>query len=120
MAIASQAEISAFLYKFKFFAQVPGCFVFVERDKNMQSLAELGITIPQAKNTILQLAYTNYSSGPEDDRDYPGRKVWVFGDHIDAEEVYIKLSNDLSSNIAKCISFHKADCEIIYPYRREV
>ncbi len=117
MSAASQQEISDFLFKFKFFAQIPGSFSFIETPKNMRDLTELGLTTTHALNTILQLTDINYSSGPEDDRDYPGKKVWKFGDDINSEEIYIKLSNDLSHNIAKCISFHKSEHRLIYPYK---
>jgi hypothetical protein len=118
LSVASQKEISDFLFKFKFFAQIPGSFSFIETEKNMRDLAELGLTVTHALNTILQLTYTHYSSGPEDDRDYPGKKVWIFRDDIDGEEIYIKLSNDLNHNIAKCISFHKSKHRLIYPYKK--
>ena len=117
MSIATQSEINQFLFKFKFFAQNFECFSFIERDKNLQSLAELGITSCQAINIILQLTYKNYSDGPEPDVNYPGHNVWKFGYNLDAEEIYIKLSDDFGSNIAKCISFHKADFIISYPYK---
>lgn len=44
--------------------------------------------------------------------------IWEFGVEIDNEEVYIKLSDDLSHNIAKCISFHKTEFKISYPYKK--
>ena len=75
MDVAKQSDISDFLYKFKFFAQDLKYFSFIKRGKNMQSLADLGITIPQAINIILRC------------------------------------------NVAKCISFHKADFAISYPYK---
>ena len=117
MGVVKQSDISDFLYKFKFFAQVPGCFSFIERDKNMQSLADLGITIPQTINIILRLTYKNCSGGPEIDSDYPDHNVWEFGYNLDGEELYIKLSDNSSCNVAKCISFHKADFAISYPYK---
>lgn len=117
MSVATQSEIKDFLFKFKFFAQNFECFSVIERDKYLQSLAELGISSSQARNVILQLTYKNYSSGPEPDLDYPGHNVWKFGYNLDGEEIYIKLSDDFSRNIAKCISFHKADFVISYPYK---
>lgn len=117
MDLASKEDIIDFLFKFKSFAQTPGFFSLVERDKNMQSIAELGITVPQALDVILQLTCENYSSGPEVDHDYPEQSVWVFGTTIDGEEIYIKLSDDFKYSVAKCISFHKADFAILYPYQ---
>lgn len=117
MHIARKEDIGNFFYKFKFFAQNPECFTFIERDKNMKSLAELGIKTPQAKNTILQLTYKDYCSGPEKDHEYPDCSIWTFGYEINDKEVYIKLSDDFSHNIAKCISFHIAELPISYPHK---
>ena len=83
----------------------------------MQSIAALGITIPQAVNIILNLNYKNYCSGPETDKIYPKHHLWVFGYEHEGEEIYIKLSDDFGHNIAKCISFHKADFVMQYPYK---
>jgi len=58
------------------------------------------------------------SKGPEKDRDRKRGNIWEFGAEIDNEEVYIKLSDDFSRNIAKCISFHKAEFKISYPYKK--
>lgn len=119
MAVARKPEIKGFLYTFKFFAQDFNQFHFVEREKNMQSLAELGITIPQAINTLLKLTYKNYSGGPEKDDHFTESNVWFFGCKIDGEEIYIKLSDNFKHNKAKCISFHKSKYKITYPYDEE-
>ena len=117
MCIASQSDINNFLFQFKFFAQITGQFTFLERYKNMQALAQLGISIEQALNVILGLTYKNYIRGPVTDSDYPDRNIWEFGCVLDGKEIYIKLSDNLSHNFAKCISFHEADFSISYPYQ---
>jgi hypothetical protein len=109
-------DITDYLFKFKSLAQYPGCFHFIEREKNLISLADLGITISDARNTIMQLTYSNYCGGPEEDRDRPGQTIWKFGCSLGGDDVYIKLSGNFSYNIAKCISFHKADGPLFYPY----
>ena len=43
--------------------------------------------------------------------------MWDFGYNMDNEEVYIKLSDDFNHSVAKCISFHKPDFVIVYPYK---
>jgi len=119
LCVTSQTEINHFLYKFKFFAQNPQCFTFEERDKNMRDLAELGITPPQTKNIICELTYRNYSSGPDPDKDvsYPNNNTWKFGYDLDGTEIYIKLCDDFSNKVAKCLSFHKAKHTITYPHK---
>ena len=116
MCIASQSDITDFLFKFKFFAQDLSKFIFVERDKNIKAIAELGITIAQTQATILDLTYINYIAGPDVDEGYPDHNVWKFGYNLNTDELYIKLSDNFNYNIAKCISFHKADFVISYPY----
>ncbi len=120
MSIATKPQIEGFLYSFKFLAQNFTQFHFVERGENMQSLAELGITIPQAINTIIKLTPQNYSVGPEKDDYFPKNNIWIFGSDIDDEEIYIKLSDNFKHNIAKCISFHKSTGRINYPYKNKV
>jgi len=113
------SEISAFLFQFKFFAQaVPG-FSLIERQKNIDSITAMGITIPQLKSVILKLTPKNYVSGPEEDVKYPEHYIWLFGYDFGGEEVYIKLSGNFSHGVAKCISFHKAEYPMRYPYSEE-
>ena len=116
MSIPTASEIIAFLRKFKRLAQ--NNFTFVHRKKNLDSISRLGIKIRQAKTVIMQLTYENYHKGPEKDRDRKKGNIWEFGTEIDSEEVYIKLSDDFSHNIAKCISFHKAEFEMSFPYKK--
>lgn len=119
MATATKAEIVGFLYQFKFFSDLPNGFNFVERKKNMDCIAELGISIGQVKKVIKDLTDKNYVSGPEPDKDYQSKKVWKFGYSLDEQELYIKLADDLGHSVAKCISFHKALFPLTYPYQLE-
>lgn len=94
-----------------------GGFHFMERPVNMKSLAELGLTIEQAGEVICQLTYVDYTAGPDRDVDYPNHNIWTFGYDIDEVEVYIKLSDNFSFGIAKCLSFHISEHPMIYPYK---
>jgi len=116
MKVATPKEITDFLKNFKKTAQ--NKFELIPRKLNLDFISHLGITIRQAKNMIMQLTYENYYNGPEKDRDRQKGNIWEFGADIDNEGVYIKLSDDLSSNIAKCLSFHKPEFKITYPYRK--
>lgn len=106
-------EITAFLKDYKKYLQSK--FYFVQRQKNLQTLTQLGITIRHAKEIIAGLSYCDYCSGPLDDRDRPGRRLWEFGYSISGKNIYIKLSDDFSSGYAKCISFHIAEFELEFP-----
>lgn len=116
MDLPTSTEIIAFLRNFKRWAQRN--FIFIHRKKNLDAISQLGIKIKQAKAIIMQLTYENYHQGPEKDRDRNVGNIWEFGAKVDSQEVYIKLSDDFSQNIAKCISFHKAEFEISYPYKK--
>ena len=112
-------EIRGLLFKFKFFAENSSQFSFIEREKNMTSLGELGMCIGQAKNVILQLTPFDYVEGPLQDEKYPSHNLWVFGVSFNSDEVYIKLSDNFRCNVAKCISFHKAEYSLVYPNRNQ-
>jgi hypothetical protein len=88
-----------------------GRFTFVPRAKNLEGLAELGITVAQAEAFVAGLTVNNYSWGPEDDADRPGEEVWVFGKSIDKTMAYIKLKVEDGRNgpLVKCLSFHPSD-----------
>lgn len=115
MTIPSRRKIKAFLKEFKDFSDKK--FEFVDRPKNMQLLMDLNINDLIAKEIILNLTHKNYSNGPEKDRDREKGNVWKFGSRINGEEVYIKLSDDFTGDKARCISFHKAEFKIEYPYK---
>jgi hypothetical protein len=85
----------------------------------MQSSAELGIRAHHIRDIILKLMPNNYYSGPVKDKKYPDHNVWIFGYNLDGQEIYIKLSDNFSCNIAKCISFHKSSFPLSYPYKNE-
>ncbi|MDP3919309.1 MAG: hypothetical protein Q8R76_00670 [Candidatus Omnitrophota bacterium] len=112
-----KTQIAAFLKAFKSFAVRPGGWTLVPRRKNLESIMEMGITIPQVKAAILGLKVTDYSSGPEADRDRQGINVWVFGAKMNADGIYIKLSDNFRGDQAKCLSFHKAEFPIRKPFK---
>ena len=114
----SESAVADFLFHFKFTAQSSCGYTFWEREKNMQTLAELNLSIEDALEVIYQLTPRDYCSGPEPDRDYRNQRVWKFGCNIDGQEIYVKLADDYRHK-AKIISFHKAERPIQYPFRRE-
>lgn len=117
MCTSRPAEVGNFLTVFKFYAQSPINFQYLEeRDVNINSIGELGIKPYQVREMILQLTPKNYISGPETDADFPKHNVWKFGVKLNDVEVYIKLSDNFSHGIAKCISFHKAKFPITYAF----
>lgn len=83
-------------------------FIPVDRDKNLKTLAKLGLTWNDAKDEIYDLKYQNYVKGPEEDRDYPNEdKLWVFKKKILGETIYVKFKIQyLKNKEAKILSFH--------------
>lgn len=65
-------EINSFLEKAKRLISI-GKYDFVPRRTNMQTLAQYGLTIADAKEEILSLMVGDYYKGPKQDFDRP---VW--------------------------------------------
>lgn len=115
MTLGKKAEVTLFLIRFKM--EMQKCFRPIPRRKNMESIARLGIGIDDIKDTVYQLTYKDYVSGPSEDFDNKGYNVWVFGATVCGYELYIKLSDDFSGNEAKCLSFHEPESECHYPFK---
>jgi hypothetical protein len=88
-----------------------------DRVINKESLLKLGLTQKQREDEVLSLSISNYSSGPHKDIYKPG-DYWVFGKLIDGIEVYIKLkiAGPPGHEHALCLSFHKSDNPLTYPF----
>ena len=108
-------QVTLFLFQFKEFAQ--NNFKFVEREKCLDTIARLGITIKQAKDEILGLTHEDYYRGPISDTGPRGGKYWEFGKTICGEQVFIKLKTVSEYGVAICFSFHIPDKTIEYPYK---
>jgi len=88
--------------------------------KNLQALAELGLTERQREEYILSLSVEDYVAGPIRDELKPG-DYWVFGRNIGNIEVYIKLKLIQTRNDdekAVCLSFHAAERPLKYPLKK--
>lgn len=106
---ASKDDIVSFLSHAKELVST-GRYAFIPRRKNMQSLAQYGLTVADAKDEILDLVDTDYYKGPKKDFDLdrPG-DIWEFKKDIDGTTFYIKLKIDKTDDrsILKCIGFHE-------------
>ncbi len=105
-----------FLTEFKNIAVNGRGLDVVPRLENKNALLELELTAKNRYDEILSLTVDNYCEGPLEDRDRPGY-VWCFGKRINEKEVYIKLKIAIVEGIkiAKCLSFHIAKYQLIYP-----
>jgi hypothetical protein len=109
-----------FLREFKQIATSGRGIDIVDRRKNMQALARLGLTKGNCREEILGLSVEDYCDGPKPDKDRPG-EVWEFGKLIEDREVYIKLkiARVKGVKLAKCISFHEAERSLCFPFGRD-
>lgn len=87
-----------------------GKYDFIPRRKNMQALAQYGLTIKDVKNEILDLRVKDYYKGPKQDYDAkrPG-EIWEFKKNIDGTVFYIKVKivEENGEEVLKCLGFHE-------------
>lgn len=85
-------------------------------------MTSLGLKPSDVGEIICGLIYTDYVYGPENNKSRSGKQsgqVWTFGKHIENVDIYIKVHLVSTKQYAKCvcISFHKADYYMQYPYK---
>ncbi len=82
-------------------------WILVTRDKNIQAIIDLGMTLEEVGLEISTLSVGNYRSGPEPDSTVQG-DVLTFLKQIRGQEVYIKLklSEDKRDSMVRVVSFH--------------
>jgi len=116
MRDAQPWHVKLFLFQFKEFAQ--NVFSFYPREESLDTIARLGITIPQAKEEILGLTYEDYYRGPIPDKDRRGEEYWEFGKTISDKQVFIKLKTVSEHSAAICFAFHIPEEQIEYPFKK--
>ncbi len=108
---ASTSDISAFLAKAKNL-MTAGKYVFIPRGKNMQALADHGMTVADAKSEIIGLVVGDYYKGSKQDFDpaQPG-DIWEFKKMVDGTQFYVKVKivQENGEDILKCLGFHEDD-----------
>lgn len=108
---ASASDIATYLARVKKLLSA-GKYDFVPRRKNMQALAQHGLTITDAKNEILGLVIGDYYKGPKRDLDLncPG-DLWEFKKGIDGIPFYVKVKivQKNGEDLVKCLGFHEDD-----------
>jgi len=91
----------------------------VSRKRNLNLLSYLGLTEVLAKKEVIELSVRDYCEGPiGDDNPQERGNVYIFGKDIDGDEAYIKLKIGYTGEqrIAKCLSFHRAEKRLKYPF----
>jgi len=106
------------LLRLKMILSREGKLTFVEREKNLESLSMLGMLPAEIPSVLRELRVSDYSQGPLDDD--KGRPIqwWVFGCNYCDVVLYIRVAVYRDKVI--CLSFHEAEHDVAYPFRREV
>lgn len=118
-SVTTRRDVSRFLTLMKEKLRSGGRIVFVDRNKNSQALFELGITPSYREQIIKSLEVEDYSEGPNEDTIFnSGKPLWVFGKMFNEQEIYIKIHFGVGLDTI-CISFHKAEKSLNYPFRKE-
>ena len=116
-SISSFEEVERFLSNL--FGKLRICEIrFLDnRDKNLATIAELEIPRDHRKEIIKNLTVEDYSEGPIKDALNLFGDMWVFGKDVKNQEIYIKISLGLPNKDVICISFHKSEYPMNYPYK---
>jgi hypothetical protein len=110
-------QVERFLTDFKEVAGSEGGWYLARR--NLNPLSDLGLTEALAKMEVMDLSVSDYCEGPiGDDNPRERGNVYVFGKDMEANEAYIKLKIAYTGEqkIAKCLSFHRAEKRLRYPF----
>lgn len=113
--ISDAALVESFLIHLKAKIPIYG-IIYESREKNIQTLLNLGIIPRQRDEYIETLTFRNYVSGPHKD-EFEGTPLWVFGRIIQAKEIYIKIQINTVNKPVICISFHFAAHPLTYPLK---
>lgn len=113
--IVSAEEVKLFLQKFGE-SKLKDGMVLLDRQKNLQALLDLEISVEERATAISDLTYRNYYKGPRPDAVRPGLEFWEFGVQLKGKEMYVKLSLGQPEGPVICYSFHPAERAIKYPY----
>lgn len=116
--MASQQEVAAYLNGLKVKMEIFGILFLDDRGKNQQTLHDLEISPAKRKEIICSLKVADYSQGPLDEKMRGILPMWVFGQQVKKNEVYIKVSMGIENSRAICISFHIAEHPMHYPFKK--
>ncbi len=115
--MATREEVERFLNGFHAKLKIFQIVFRDDRGKNMQALAELEITPTHRENVIKEIVVEDYSEGPIIDTLNRYGEMWVFGKDVRKQEVYIKIALGHPNAATICISFHKVERTMQYPFK---
>ncbi len=115
--VATKHEVEHFLSDFKTKMKIFQIVFWDDRGKNAQALLDLEIGQGKRKEIIEKLTMEDYSQGPLEEKMSGMAPMWVFGKKVRETEVYIKISMGRENLPTICISFHKAEYIMTYPFK---
>ena len=109
-------KVNLILLKIKLLIGEGKCSFEEQREKNMKTLAALGLLPEDVFEILTGLTPQNYYRGPSIDYDTNETdSIWEFGITLEGQEIYIKLK--LTADYVKDISFHFAEKEMHFPFK---
>lgn len=108
-------DVKCFLNRMHVKVDIYG-MVFADRHRCQETMRMLGINEVVAKHIVMALDATDFSKYFDDTTQW-GCDLWAFGKDIKGEEIYIKIGLGLPNRQTVCVSFHKADFPIQYPFK---
>jgi hypothetical protein len=108
-------DVEDFLAAFKAKLSVFGYFL-INRDKNDETIEDLELKEKDIKKVLETLTVKEYSEGPKQEDFYDRGEMWIFGKTIKKVLIYIKITLAGVSKPVICISFHKAEYEMNFPF----
>lgn len=112
----NEAEVKQFLARFLPKLDIWG-IIYLNREKNLAALTELGITAAQRDDIVKDLKAEDYIECFESSILSGKELLWVFGKELDGKEVYIKVAVGEPSSKTICVSFHLADYPLKYAFK---
>ncbi len=117
--MTTKHEVEHFLSDFKTKMKFFQIIFWDDRGKNAQALLDLEISPGKRKEIIDKLTLEDYYQGPLEEQISGMAPLWVFGKNAKETEVYIKISMGRENSPTICISFHKAEYKMNYPFKLE-
>lgn len=113
----TENDVKSFLNEFKVKMGIWQILFRTDRDKNLQTLADLEITQSAARAIIEKLDVVDFSEGPLEEKMHGIGSMWVFGKEVKKKEIYIKVAMGHEKLPVICVSFHVASKKMSYPFK---
>lgn len=114
--VVAREQVQEFLNSFLPKFDIWGIF-FIDRAKNEEAMAALGITPAQREDIIRRIETEDYIETIVDEMSFGD--MWVFGKDFSGEELYIKISMGRPGSKTICISFHRSEFPNRYAFKVE-